>query len=92
MCETEIGDINTCPISFLRWGEHVLTLEVLVAPDEFGTFNVELSNGLTFRDGTTSKDAITDFTTLTPPQGWKGSWFFNVPYRTESTGGDQTSP
>eukprot|EP00486_Rosalina_sp_Unknown_P014930 CAMPEP_0201596210 /NCGR_PEP_ID=MMETSP0190_2-20130828/192967_1 /ASSEMBLY_ACC=CAM_ASM_000263 /TAXON_ID=37353 /ORGANISM="Rosalina sp." /LENGTH=861 /DNA_ID=CAMNT_0048056477 /DNA_START=67 /DNA_END=2652 /DNA_ORIENTATION=- len=79
VCETEIGQLNTCAINFLRPGLHTLTLEVLVAPDLFGTFHVQLADGWTFTDGTTSKDAIRDMPGETPPPGWKGSWDFNVP-------------
>jgi len=81
VCETEIGQLNTCAISFLRPGQHKLTLEVLTAPDGFGTFNVQLNDGWRFVDGSTSKDALSDLDGLeTPPEGWKGSWDFIVPF------------
>ena len=77
ICETEIGDINTCAINFLRPGIHNLTLEVLVADDGFGTYTVTLSDGWRFVDGTTFKD-YTDLG-FTPAAGWRGTWEFTVP-------------
>eukprot|EP01083_Nonionella_stella_P313814 1128142_1 len=80
VCETEIGQLNTCAISFIRPGLHALTLEVLIAPDGFGTFAVQLSDGWVFTDNTTSKNAITDLNGFEPFEGWKGSWNLTVPF------------
>lgn len=52
---TEIGASNTLAISNLRAGNHALELTVLVAPDDVGTYTVELSDGLRFADGSTTK-------------------------------------
>jgi len=79
LCETEIGQLNTCAVNFLRPGLHTLTLEILVAPDGYGTYNVKLSDGWMFVDGTTSKDA-SQLNGFWPPEGWKGSWNFTVPF------------
>ena len=85
VCETEIGQLNTCAISFLRPGLHNLTLEVLIAPDGFGTFNVKLSDGWTFVNppgnppNPTEIDAIIHYENFTPPEGHKETWEFTVP-------------
>ena len=52
-----------------------MTLEVLVAPDGWGTFQVRLNDGWMFVDGTTSKDYEGS-----PPEGYKESWDFIVPF------------
>eukprot|EP01083_Nonionella_stella_P099381 279445_1 len=83
VCETSIGQPNTCAINFLRPGEHTLTVEVLIADDDWGTFNVQLSGGWLFTDGSTSKDQIDDFYhpfSIKSPPGWQGSWRFTVPF------------
>ena len=36
-------------------GQHTLTLTVVVAPDNVGTYTVRLNDGLKFTDGSTSK-------------------------------------
>lgn len=52
---TEVGASNTLSVSNLRAGNHTLELKVLVAPDDVGTYAIELSDGLTFADGSTSR-------------------------------------
>jgi murein DD-endopeptidase MepM/ murein hydrolase activator NlpD len=70
--QTQIGASNTLEISNLRSGEHTLALTVLIAPDNAGTYTVQLSDGLVFTDGSTSK-------TGTAAQGATVSWQFMVP-------------
>ncbi len=70
--QTEVGASNTIAISNLRSGEHTLALTVLIAPDNAGTYTVQLSDGLIFTDGSTSK-------TGTAAQGATVSWQFVVP-------------
>lgn len=70
--QTAIGASNTLAISNLKVGSHTLTMTVLVAPDDVGTYTVQLNDGLKFTDGTTSKSG-------SAPQGATLSWGFVVP-------------
>jgi murein DD-endopeptidase MepM/ murein hydrolase activator NlpD len=62
VCQTAIGASNTCAVGNLRPGTATLALTVVIAPDDIGTFEVTLANGITFSDGTTSRSG-------SPPQG-----------------------
>lgn len=70
--QTSIGASNTLAISNLKVGEHTLTLTVLVAPDNVGTYTVALNDGLKFADGSTRKSG-------SAPQGATLNWQFIVP-------------
>lgn len=70
--QTAIGASNTLAISNLKVGSHTLTLNVLVAPDNVGTYTVQLNDGLKFADGSTAK-------TGSAPAGATLSWGFIVP-------------
>lgn len=70
--QTAIGASNTLAISNLKVGQHTLTLTVLIAPDNVGTYTVRLNDGLRFTDGSTSKSG-------SAPQGATLSWQFVVP-------------
>lgn len=70
--QTSIGASNTLAISNLKPGLHTLTLTVVTAPDNVGTYTVTLNDGLVFTDGSTSKSG-------NAPQGAALVWNFNVP-------------
>lgn len=69
---TSIGASNTIAINNIIPGPHTLSLLVLIAPDNVGTYTVTLNDGITFSDGTTSKSGA-------PPQGTTVSWGIEVP-------------
>lgn len=69
---TAVGASNTMAISNLRAGQHTLTLTVVVAPDNVGTYRVQLNDGLKFTDGATSKSG-------SAPEGASLNWDFIVP-------------
>ena len=75
LCETAIGELNTCAVNFIRPGRHELTLRCLVAPDGYGTYNVRLSDGWLFSDLTTEKDD------LLQGEGNAVRWNFTVPLK-----------
>jgi len=70
--QTAIGASNTFAVNSLRSGAHQLTVTCLIAPDDVGTYEVTLSNGLTFSGGGTLKSG-----TLT--QGGSISFTVNAP-------------
>jgi murein DD-endopeptidase MepM/ murein hydrolase activator NlpD len=70
--QTAIGASNTLAISNLKVGQHTLTLTVVVAPDNVGTYTVRLNDGLKFNDGSTSKSG-------SAAAGATLSWGFIVP-------------
>lgn len=70
--QTDIGASNTLAISNLKPGTHTLTLVVITAPDDVGTYTVELNDGLTFSDDS-------DFRSGWAPQGATLTWQFVVP-------------
>lgn len=70
--QTAIGASNTLAINNLKPGTHSLTLKIIIAPDNVGTYTVRLNDGLKFTDGTTSK-------TGWAAQGATLSWTFTVP-------------
>jgi murein DD-endopeptidase MepM/ murein hydrolase activator NlpD len=53
VCTTQIGQSNTCSSGNLRPGTRMLSVTVIVAPDNVGTFEVTLGDGLTFANGGT---------------------------------------
>lgn len=70
--QSAIGASNTLAISNLKVGQHTLTLTVVVAPDNVGTYTVRLNDGLKFTDGSTFKSG-------SAPAGATLSWGFIVP-------------
>jgi len=70
--ETQIGQANNIAINNLIPGRHRLTLTVIVAPDDVGTYQIDLSNGWRFSDGTTTKSGA-------PPLGTVVNFDFDVP-------------
>lgn len=72
VCTTSIGASNTCAVGGLRPGTHTLSLTVVIAPDNVGTFGITLGDGLTFSDGSTEQSGA-------PPQGAVVSWLITVP-------------
>jgi Peptidase family M23 len=58
VCQTSIGATNTCAVGNLRPGNAILTITAIVAPDDVGTFEIRLSNGLTFQGGGTTQSGI----------------------------------
>lgn len=60
VCETSIGGSNNCSLGRLRTGNYTLGLLCVVAPDNLGTYEISLSNGLKFADGSTSKSDTMD--------------------------------
>jgi murein DD-endopeptidase MepM/ murein hydrolase activator NlpD len=58
--ETAIGRSNNFAANNLKPGRYTLVLTTIVAPDNLGTFQIELSNGILFSDGTSSKQGDTD--------------------------------
>lgn len=70
---TAIGSrTNNLSINNLRPGTYTLELVVIVAPDDLGTFYVQLNDGLKFTDGTDRKEG-------SPPQGTHVGWSIIVP-------------
>eukprot|EP00300_Choanocystis_sp_HF-7_P005524 c14129_g1_i1.p1 GENE.c14129_g1_i1~~c14129_g1_i1.p1 ORF type:complete len:283 (+),score=40.02 c14129_g1_i1:874-1722(+) len=59
---TTIGGLNNFAVNGLIPGIHTLSLEVIIAPDDAGTYLITLADGLTFTDGSTSRVG-------SPPQG-----------------------
>jgi len=51
--ETSIGETDAIGISNLKSGSYTLTLEVNIAPDNVGTYFVQLNDGVTFENGGT---------------------------------------
>lgn len=86
VCATEIGQANTCPISWLRPGRHELAVQIEEAPDGVGTYIVLLRDGWKFVDNSTQKEstnpqcqtAIQDKCYGGP--GERFAWDFTVPY------------
>lgn len=72
ICETAIGAANSCATGSLVSGQHALTLTVIVAPDNVGTYLVTLSQGITFSDGSLSRSGGL-------PQGGSTSFSILVP-------------
>lgn len=69
---TAIGASNTFAVNNIRAGTHTLTIVCTIAPDDVGTYEVTLSQGLTFSGGGTSRSG-----TLT--QGGTITFTINAP-------------
>jgi murein DD-endopeptidase MepM/ murein hydrolase activator NlpD len=72
VCQTSIGASNTCAVGNLRPGAATLTLTCVIAPDNVGTYEIALGQGLTFSDGTTIRSG-------TLPEGGSISFAIVVP-------------
>jgi murein DD-endopeptidase MepM/ murein hydrolase activator NlpD len=72
VCTTDIGASNTCAVGNLRPGTKTLSLTAVIAPDDVGTYEVILGNGLTFAGGGTRA-------TGTVPRGGTASASIIVP-------------
>jgi murein DD-endopeptidase MepM/ murein hydrolase activator NlpD len=75
VCRTQIGASNTCAVGSLRPGTVTLTIVAVVAPDDVGTYQISLAQGLTFSDGTAVRSG-------TIPQGGSASFSVIVPATT----------
>lgn len=74
VCRTAIGASNTCAVGNLRPGTATLTLTAFIAPDNVGTYEITLAEGLTFSDGSTLRSG-------TLPQGGSVSFAIDIPDR-----------
>lgn len=72
VCTTAIGQSNTCAVGNLKPGTLTLTIVAIVAPDNVGTYQIDLGSGLTFASGGTTRSG-------TLPQGGSISFLINVP-------------
>ena len=72
VCQTTIGASNTCFIGNLRAGNATLTLTAVIAPDDVGTYQISLADGLTFSDGSVTRSS-------TLPQGGSTSFAIVIP-------------
>jgi murein DD-endopeptidase MepM/ murein hydrolase activator NlpD len=72
ICKTAIGASNTCAVGNLRPGTATLTITAFIAPDDVGTYEITLAQGLTFSDGSTLRSG-------TIPQGGSASFTINIP-------------
>jgi murein DD-endopeptidase MepM/ murein hydrolase activator NlpD len=70
--ETTIGGANTLAVSNLIPGPHVLGITATIAPDNVGTYQVTLNDGLTFAGGGTSRSNVL-------PQGGSATFAIVVP-------------
>ncbi len=75
--------VNNLSINNLRPGTYTLKLIVVVAPDNLGTFYVQLNDGLKFIDGT-------DYKHGEPPEGTRLTWSIIVPDESETIANDLT--
>lgn len=72
VCRTAIGASNACAVGNLRPGTATLTITAFIAPDNVGTYEITLAQGLTFADGSTRRSG-------TIPQGGSASFTINIP-------------
>ncbi|WAR46830.1 M23 family metallopeptidase [Methylomonas rapida] len=72
VCKTAIGASNTCAVGNLRPGSATLAVTAVIAPDNVGTYEISLADGLTFSNGTT-------YRTGTIPQGGTASFSITIP-------------
>jgi len=72
VCKTAIGASNTCAVGNLRSGTATLTIVAFIAPDDVGTYEITLAQGLTFADGSTLRSG-------TVPEGGSASFTINIP-------------
>jgi len=80
ICATELGELNTCSISNLKCGLHELSIEVIAAPDGYGTWLVKLFDGWTFvEDGSTVRNNFEDGNIAREPEGHIETWTIDVP-------------
>jgi hypothetical protein len=69
---TTIGQTNKIGVGNLLPGTYMLTLEVIIAPDDIGTYLIQVNDGLTFSDGSTSRSGapaegtVIDFSIVVP--------------------------
>lgn len=56
VCETSLGATNTCAVGNLRPGRAILTITAIVAPDNVGTYEITLADGLSFDGGGTRRE------------------------------------
>lgn len=70
---TTIGATNNIGVGNLIPGEYTLAIEIIIAPDGCGTYSIQLNDGITFSDGTTSRSrfgfpegTIDSFTIIVP--------------------------
>lgn len=71
---TTIGASNTLAINNLIPGNHSLVITAIIAPDNVGTYEVSLSDGLVFANGLTAVSGVI-------PQGGSAAFTFIVPQR-----------
>lgn len=74
VCQTAIGSSNTCAVGNLRSGTATLTLTAIVAPDDVGTYEISLADGITFGDGSAVRVG-------TIPRGGSVSFTIAIPSR-----------
>lgn len=72
VCQTSIGASNTCGVGNLRPGTATLTIVAVIAPDNVGTYEISLADGLTFAGGSTVRSG-------TLPQGGAASFSIIIP-------------
>ncbi len=78
MGATAIGQSNSVAASNLKPGTKNLTLKCTVAPDDVGTYEVILNNGITFSSGGVLKEG-------TIAQGQSVTWQIVIPQKLTST-------
>lgn len=62
---TSIGGSNTLAVNNLLRGAHSITITAIVAPDNVGTYEIRLNDGLRFADGITiESEIITQFASV----------------------------
>lgn len=69
---TSIGGANTLSVSNLIPGDHSLRIVAIIAPDDVGTYQIVLADGLTFAGGGTSQSGVIG-------QGESATFTVNVP-------------
>jgi murein DD-endopeptidase MepM/ murein hydrolase activator NlpD/methionine-rich copper-binding protein CopC len=72
ICISPEGGTEKCQISGIKSGAHALSFTCLVAPDDLGTWFIQLNDGLTFSDGGT-------YATGVVPEGGGSSFTILVP-------------
>ena len=72
ICTTNIGASNSCSLGALRTGSATLSIKATVAPDDVGTYEIILSGGLAFQDGSVAVSG-------TLPQGTTASFIIGIP-------------
>lgn len=72
VCRTGIGASNTCAVGNLRPGVATLSLTAFIAPDDVGTYEITLAEGLRFSDGSIQRSG-------TLPQGGAVSFTISIP-------------